>query len=953
MKQLLHEKIDKFLQLLLLFGVVLIALFFYLQTIDSKIKNYTTYQQQLEKMIGLEYRLENFFLRSYRYIDYDETTEVLEEFEKRILSLKQSRIKEEFGQAFYTQIETIESLYRTKLQLLEDFKSLNARVTNSLYYLYDLRRSMSNTKLLDSQRGGVVDSVFFTIGQILMELNYDKAKLQQALHLLQGYAKEDRRFDYFYQHSQQFLINITLVQSILEKHKKVALLRQLKVTAHQLSDSYEASREQQKLIALFFFGLAFFVLVLLIFSYQRVRRTTRELLAFRYAIEKSDNAIVITDTNRTIEYVNEAFEHSSGYSKQEVLGKHPRVLKSDLLGREFYQQMNQALNRGEKWQGELISRRKDGSLLYEKSSIVPIFVDDEMVKYIAIKLDVTEYKEQQQKLQQSATVYDTIADGILITNSQQEVLSLNPAYTQMFGYSESELKGRETNLLSSLNQEEAFVKRVWYILEQEGRWAGKIYSKSKEGKVLPIWLTLTLVKDEEGEIRNYIAIYSNLEDIIEMEEHAEFLAYHDSLTQLPNRAYFEREVVHIFERANRYESQVAVMLLDLDRFKVINDTLGHSIGDAMLVTLANRIRSVLPQEDLVARIGGDEFVVVLDLVEGEEGVEVIAKRLLGVIAEVMEIENYQLNTTASIGIAHYPDDGKDKDEVMKHADSAMYDAKRRGKNIYAYYTKQLSVDIQERLELEQALKYAIIREELFVYYQPQYNIKTNAISGAEALVRWDSPTLGRVSPELFIPVAEETGLIIDLGYFVFEQACRDYMLWRAEGIAIETIAINISAVQFRDSELFDNFTTTMKHIGIPPSHVEIEITERFIMEDSSDNIAIIEKFREIGCKISIDDFGTGYSSMSYMKSLPLDTIKIDKSFVDELPHSSHDAEVSKAIIALSKSLGYDVVAEGIENPSQEAFLREHGCDIGQGYYFAKPMDSGAFVTFAKAKQSKK
>jgi len=476
-----------------------------------------------------------------------------------------------------------------------------------------------------------------------------------------------------------------------------------------------------------------------------------------------------------------------------------------------------------------------------------------------------------------------------------------------------------------------------------------MYNKTKSGKVLPVWLTITVVRDKIGAISNFIAIYTNLEEIIEMEEKADFLAYHDSLTRLPNRANFEREIVRIFDVAKSNHEKIAILFIDLDRFKVINDTLGHHVGDEMLIYLAKRIKNILRKDDLFARIGGDEFVIILDPLKAKENAAVMAEKILSVIREPIQVQNYHLNTTASIGIALYPDDGVGKSEIIKHADSAMYHAKENGKDRYEFYTEQLSIDIQLRLDLEQELKHALKKKELYLHYQPQYDLKSGKVSGAEALLRWYNLNLGQVPPDLFISVAEETGMIIDIGYFVFEEACREFIHWKEQGLNIDTVSVNISSVQFKEKNIFENFKKIIEKVGISPHNIEIEITENFIMEYSTTNLSILEDFRGLGCQISIDDFGTGYSSMSYMKSLPLDTIKIDQSFVTDLPYDIHDSEVSKAIIALSKSLGYKVIAEGIENELQEAFLRENRCDIGQGYYFGRPMGSSAFVAFVKEK----
>jgi diguanylate cyclase (GGDEF)-like protein/PAS domain S-box-containing protein len=943
------RRVDKFLLLLIFFSLILSFLFLYLQKIDGEIKNYDNYHQKLEKLVSLEHQMENFFLRAYRYIDYDEASLISNEFEESLDYLQKSNIKKEFGQHIYKHLKDIRSLYEQKLQLLERFKTLNSRVTNSIHYLYDLRKTIDKKNVDDSKEEELLDQIFFTIGQLLMDLPFDQKKLNENMAELKLYSKEHQVFGYFYQHSKQFFSDSAVIKKKLVKNSEIKLFDTITHAMHDLSNYYDRNRKEQKIITFFFFIFAFLILIILVFNYQKVRRTTRELQAFRYAIENSDNGIVITDKDRHIQYVNEAFELHTGYMKDEVLGENPNILKSDLLNDNFYKEMNETLDRGEKWQGELINRRKDGTLLYEKSSIVPIFLEGELVEYLAIKLDITDYKEQQQKLQQSVAVYETIGDGIMITDSEQKILSINPAFIQMFGYEEEELIGQKPMMISSLKQDRAFYKRMWYSLTRRDRWTGKIYNKTKSGKVLPIWLTITVMRDKIGAIANFIAIYTNLEEIIEMEEKVNFLAYHDSLTHLPNRAHFEREIVRIFDFAKTHHNKIAILFIDLDRFKVINDTLGHHIGDKMLVYLADRIKNILRKDDLFARIGGDEFVIILDPLKTREDAVMMAEKILTVIREPIQVQNYHLNTTASIGIALYPDDGDMKTDIIKHADSAMYYAKEKGKDRYEFYTEQLSIDIQMRLDLEQQLKHALEKKELYVYYQPQYDLQSGKVSGAEALLRWYNPSLGQVPPDQFISVAEETGMIIGIGYFIFEEACREYMHWIEQGLQIDTISINISSVQFREDDLLENFKKLIEKTGISPQNIEIEITERFIMEYSTTNLTILEGLRNIGCKISIDDFGTGYSSMNYMKSLPLDTIKIDKSFVMDLPHDNHDAEVSKAIIALSKSLGYHVVAEGIENEAQEVFLRENGCDIGQGYYFAKPMDASAFVAFVKEK----
>ena len=938
---------DKFLLLLIFFALILSFLFLYLQKIDGDIKNYDNYQQKLEKLISLDHQFENFFLRAYRYIDYDETSRVSREFEESLDFLKKSNIEKEFGQHIHKHIENIENMYEQKLQLLEHFKTLNSRVTNSIHYLYDLRKTIDKKYAGDSEQQELLDQVFFTIGQLLMDLPFDQKKLNKNILELKHYSKEYQEFGYFYQQSKQFFSDIEVIKKKLVQNREIKLFDEIDHTIQGLVDYYEYNRDQQKVITFSFFVFAFLILIILMFKYQQVRRTTRELQAFRYAIENSDNAIVITDKDRHIEYVNEAFELHTGYTKDEVFGENPNLLKSDLLSDDFYKEMNETLDRGEKWQGELINKRKDGALLYEKASIVPIIVNGELVQYLAIKLDITEYIETQQKMQQSAVAFETIGEGILITDEERKIISVNPAFIKMFGYTAEELIGKEPTVVSSSEDHTLFYQKLRKTLASKDRWSGRVEGITKSGMLIPVWLTITVVRDEEGNIQNSIVIYTSLQEIIEMEERVDFLAYHDDLTKLPNRTYIERELADIFELAGLSGEKVALLFIDLDRFKVINDTLGHHIGDGMLIVLSERIKKVVGANDLLARFGGDEFVVVINAVQEKRDAGLLAEKILAVIKKPIRVKDYHLNTTASIGIALYPDDGDEINVMIKHADGAMYHAKDRGKDNYQFYTRQLSVDMHMRHDLEQKLLHAIEKNELSLVYQPQYDLKSRKVIGVEALLRWSSPELGQVPPDHFIPVAEETGMIVEIGKFVLEKASRAYMLWREEGLELSWIAVNLSSVQFRQSDLLEDFSEIIKRTGIPAENIEMEITERCMMENTEENLLILTGFKKIGCSISIDDFGTGYSSMNYLKSFSLDKIKIDKSFVDNLPSDDNNREVSMAIIALSQSLGYQVIAEGIENKAQEDFLREQGCDYGQGYYFSRPLKSEALMSFIR------
>ncbi len=956
-KRFWTKRISSFELVLVGFVLVLILLFVYQQKINRDVQHYTDSIYELDRLYELSHDIDHYFVQTYRFIDYDRILDTQSNFEKSIAKLRMDTVSvSQYNYLGDQNLQKIERLYLQKIALMEDFKTYNTRITNGIYLLHDLRMDIheyyKNNIDKEMHIFYSADKIFFMLGQMFIGSEIDQDAIIEDIKKIEGYTGEYKSVSNFVISSKQLLQDNTALANILRQNKNLHLSAAIANAGSELKRYYKKDYRNGSTVSNFFFLSGVLMLLSLYMMYRRMRKTNIDLSSFRYAIENSDNVIVLTDADRNIIYTNDAFEYHSGYKKDEVMGKNPNILSSGVHTDEFYRDMNKVLDAGKEWKGVLINKRKNGSLFYEKSSIIPIFVDNELSQYLAIKLDITDYIEQQQKLQQSAIIYETIEDGILILDRYKKVISANSSFSQIFGYSQEEIIGFEPRINDSFEGDRLLSSRIWSALAIKERWAGRITNKNKNGKMIPIWLTIVVVKDFSDIVKNYIAIYTNLEEIIEMEEKADFLAYHDSLTHLPNRAYFEKSIEYIFEFARNNQQKVSVFFIDLDRFKVINDTLGHNIGDEILKQLAVRIKKVLAKDDLLIRFGGDEFIAICYPMQDRQKAANYAQNILTVIKEPIAVLDYSLNTTASIGIAIYPDDGRDQDTIVKHADIAMYHAKEKGKDNYKYYTKQLSVDVQSRLYLEQELKNATLKEELSVYYQPQYDFKSGKIVGAEALLRWSNPLLGNVDTEQFIQIAEETGMIVNIGYFVMEKAFEEFSKWESMGLGVGRIAVNISSVQFRQKDLMKNFKNIIEKIGISPKNIEIEITERYIMEYSISNINILDELRRMGCKISVDDFGTGYSSLGYMKTLAINAIKIDKSFISDIPNDIHNVEVSKAIIALAESLNYDVIAEGVENQQQVDFLIENGCRYGQGYMYSPPLGSDAFIAFAKSKLKK-
>ncbi len=931
--------------------VLLLTLLFYLVHEDERISSFKNAYSSLQKLEVLNQKLETLPYRTYRYIDHDEQRVFLKEFKRNIDALLHMFSEMEDSQtAIKGETEALKRAFAKKEEILLDFEALNASITNSIHVLFDLRKSIIKQVNLSESDYKILDQLIFISLQTIMDIPLEKRYRDVGFGQISKVLKSNSIFLSFRQHMSYFYQAREKIQELLARYSKIKLFEMIRRASDHMQQHEAEVRKKQKKIGITFFLISFSFLFLLGFLYKRQQLRYRELVAFRSAVENSDNIVVLTDADRHIEYVNTAFERQTGYSMEEVRGKNPNILKSDLVPEETYRELNRVLDRGEKWQGELINRRKDGSLIYERVSIVPIFMHEKLIQYLAIKLDVTDYIRQQKVLQQSAIVYENMADGVLITNAEEKIVSCNSAFSSIFGYSREELIGETPAIIMAESMQQTFYKAMWQQLLTEGRWSGRVKNRRKDGVEIPIWLAIGVVRNPKGEMENYIAIYTNLQEIIKMEDEIHFLAYHDSLTGLPNRAEFARCISNIV----RIEGQdkAAVFFIDLDRFKIINDTLGHHIGDRILIELTQRMEAILAKNNKLFRIGGDEFVVLMYQKHDEAEVHTLAKRLLEVIRQPIQIGNYHLSATASIGIALYPDHGAAEADLMKHADAAMYHAKAMGQDTYQFYTQALSSAVQKRLIIEQELQHAIARGEFALYYQPQYGLESHEIVGVEALLRWNNSRLGNVGPDQFIPIAEETGLIIEIGYYVFEEACRAYMRWRSEGIQIHNMATNLSSIQFKDEKLFEKFQEIMTRCGIPPSVVELEITERFILEYSSSSVSVLEKFRRLGCHIAIDDFGTGYSSMSYLKKLPLNRVKIDQSFIEDILENTSDQKVIKAIIALSHSLGYKVISEGIETEAQEAFLRANQCDRGQGYLYARPMDEENFIQFYHQKKQR-
>ncbi len=543
----------------------------------------------------------------------------------------------------------------------------------------------------------------------------------------------------------------------------------------------------------------------------------------------------------------------------------------------------------------------------------------------------------------AGTVFENSHQGIVVTDAAGRIIRVNSAYCRMTGYSILELVGGNPRLLKSGLQDSAFYRAMWESLTLDGRWHGELKNRRKNGEFYVQWINIDAVQGEQGETL-YVGIASDISELVSTRERLARLAYYDTLTGLPNRVLFQDRLLHSISHSRREQARLALILVDLDNFKTINDTLGHAAGDAMLQAVARRLQACVRDSDTVAQLGGDEFALILMDARGPEEMARVAGEIVVALAAPYQLMGFEVAGGASLGLTFYPDDGLCLEELLKHADVAMYRAKERGRNNYQFFTSDMADGVADAMRIESALRRALDSGELAMYYQPQLSPEGRVL-GAEALMRWESPALGRVSPMRFIPVAEKSGLIAALGSFALRESCRQCAAWRHSIDPEFRIAVNLSAAQFRNESLADEVAAALDEFSLPGAALELEITETVVMENVSQGQAALKNLKAQGCRLAIDDFGTGYSSLSYLKRFPVDVLKIDKSFVDGLGQEADDTAVARAIIGLAHSLRLDVVAEGVETREQlDCLVRLAGTQgfIAQGYYFAQALPPAEF-----------
>jgi diguanylate cyclase (GGDEF)-like protein/PAS domain S-box-containing protein len=665
---------------------------------------------------------------------------------------------------------------------------------------------------------------------------------------------------------------------------------------------------------------------------------------YRTILDEMEDAYFEVDIAGNFTFVNDSCCRHLGYSKEELLGASFR----GQMDKEEFEKVYKAFGniystlKPEKVISYKVIRR-DGTIAFAEMTGFPLQNQKgEVIGFRGIGRDITQRRQMEEALRQSEERYRTIIkemeEWYFETDLTGNVTFFNDIFANVLGYSQKELTG--LNFQSFIKKEETdSVFRLFNQVFKTGKPTRNFPYEfiSTDGTATSAEFSIFPKRDNEGKICGFRGVAHDITERKQAEEKIQYMATHDSLTGLPNRLMFSQLLNHSMQSAQRYKRQFAVLFLDLDRFKNINDTMGHEAGDLLLQEIATRLKQTLRAVDVIARLGGDEFVILIEEISDSSHVSTVAHKILTSIIKPLTIMKQECRITASIGISIYPKDAEDEQSLMKNADMAMYLAKEEGKNNYQFYSEDIQSKSLEHLSIETNLRFALERNELSLHYQAKVDFKTNAITGVEALLRWQNPNLGSVTPTQFIPVAEETGLIVSIGLWVMKTACEQNVAWQREGLPPVCMAVNLSLRQLTDDNLIDDIRTALNDSGMAPNLLELEITESMVMHNPARMISVLAKIKSLGVRLAIDDFGTGYSSLAQIKHFPIDTLKVDRSFIRNIPQDAEDKAITEAIIAMGKTLSLRVVAEGVETVEQMNFLKDHSCDEMQGYYFSKPI----------------
>lgn len=665
----------------------------------------------------------------------------------------------------------------------------------------------------------------------------------------------------------------------------------------------------------------------------------KEQIDLQLFIDSLNEHVWMKNTEGRYVIFNHSVEKSWGKTREEIINKTDEELFVASLAEEFTQADSEAIDKGiQITAGECAGLITEIDKYWLETTKVPVVADDGTLKgVIGFSRNISQHKAVQEQLELTGRVFENSVEGVMITDRDGNIIETYGAFSEITGFTREEVLGENPRIFSSGRHDEAFFDDLWTGLLHKGRWHGEIWNRRKNGEIFPQLVTLSSMLADDGLVRYFVAVFADISAQKKNEADLAHLAYHDPLTQLPNRVTLSAQIEQEIRHAKHQGTQLAIVFIDVDLFKHINDSFGHLDGDEILIELGARLSRQKGSEDTLARIGGDEFAVLFSKEGGSEELTLAVTKLREAFEQPFSVgDNERVRLTASMGVSVYPHDGNDCHTLLRNADAAKNRAKQDGRNSYAFYTESLTVESRAHLKLQSALHVALEEKHFHLVYQPKLDLNSLKTVGLEALIRWHDPVLGDISPGVFIPIAEKIGLINAIGSWVLKEACLQGVKWIKEGKAFGRIAVNIAGQQIKRSSFVEEVKQTLYETGFPAESLELEVTESFMMSDPEATIRDLKALGDLGIELSVDDFGTGYSSLNYLKKLPIHKLKIDQSFVKDIPFDPNNTAIAKAVIALGHALNLQVIAEGVETEEQADFLRRNGCDEAQGYLYSKP-----------------
>ncbi len=849
-------------------------------------------------------------------------------------------------------LEELDTKIEKKIKASEKVVSHFALLNNSLLYFPTLIEEFStrnNNDLNTTEKKLVIDILSFNKNPG----NNNKESVYSTLTELKKLASADAEHEIIKAIDTHAKI-IIAARGAVSNHINILFDIPVREALDKISAHYEIfhsanmhSAEQQRYL------INLLVLVLIVgiaYSINRIRASKLALgikeERLKHALEGANNGLWDWNIQDNELYLSPHFKSMLELAPDNT---HTQINGiKELLHPDDLDQVRQRLKRHLQGESEIFEsehrfRKNDGSWIWTLccGRVVARDKKHRPTRMVGIQTDISQRKQIEEELRRDSKVFETVSEAVMISDKDNLIIAVNEAFTKITGYSKDDVIGKNPKILSSGKHGADFYRDMWDTIIQKGVWQGEIMNRKKNGEIFTEWLSIATINDSDQKIDQYISVFSDISKRKEDEELIRFQANYDALTELPNRHLLMERLGFELQRAKREQTLVALMFIDLDRFKPINDTYGHMVGDQLLWEVSKRLSSHVRETDMVARLGGDEFTIILPNIENTDEVEHMAGRILNEISRPFYLNGCELFISVSIGITIYPNDASDFPTLLTNADNAMYRAKDEGRNTFCFFTHEMNQHAKEKLHLESDLHRAQQKGELVPYFQPIIDINSGELIGAETLLRWKHPEHGLMRPKSFIPISDASGLIVPIGRWLLETVCCQVMRWRRNGLMLQRICVNISARQFHD-DLIGIIKNALETSGLEAQCLELEVVETVLLEDNKVNSKILKEISEMGVRLSIDDFGTGYSSLGYLKRFPFDVLKINRSFIKELPTSKEDATLVNTIISMGHGLDLEIVAEGVETEEQLEYLRLKGCDSAQGFYFNKPMPAHLF-----------